>query len=335
MRVVLETDILSKASYSELGTVFYHAFTGQHRILVEDQDAPAFLAWLDGLEKEQRQEWQMALDDGLRLDGQDPAYYGIRIAHLEMSSWNLPVPRLTLADAIQLLKVPFCVLLEDDQADRAFLLSMIEPEQKEYLLKLEDRGHVHFAHGGGLGKMTATVKRARKARIAPFGRLWVLFDSDGLRPKLSSNSAKKLADVCDGKATEGHGGQIPYHMLARRSIENYIPLTSLKSWIDRLPPRRRGGLPAKHVALGKMSDEQRYHFNMKDGFSGDRNRQDAATVGDLYDNLPVEDRQALDKGFGKKIAERFQDQVTERQLRSDGGWDEVHPHVDKLIRYIR
>jgi hypothetical protein len=327
LRVVLETNVLSKASYSELGTVFYHGITRQHRILVEDQNSAGFVDWQSSLPQDPHRDWLWALRDGRRLDGQDPGHYEIRVAHIEASEWSFPVPRLTVADAIQLLKAPFRILLEDDQTDRAFLLSMAEPEQRRYLEELEGKDYLRFEHGGGLGKMKATVQRDRKKRTAYFGRMWVLFDSDGLRPDLRSDDAKRLEKSC--------GRLISHHMLKRRSIENYLPLTSLKSWIDRIPPRERGGRPAKHNALREMSKEQRYHFNMKNGFSGDKKRDDARTVGNLYEGLPENVRRDLKEGFGGKVAHLFQSQVSERQLRNDGGWAEFHPTVDKLIKYIK
>ncbi len=330
MRVILEMDILSKARPTELGAVFHHGLTGRHLIVAEDRTSSAFVSWLDSLSLRQREECKEILNQGDASNGPGASHYEVRIADIESSDWNRIVPRLSLRDAIQLLGEPFRILLEDDENDRAFLLSMAEREQQEYIQEMEGDGHVRFQHGGGLSKMKSVVERDRQRNTISFGRLWLLFDSDGLRPNSKSRDAKRLEKAC--------GEKIPKHCLSRRSIENYLPLTSLKDWVDRLPPRRRGGPRAKYGAFRTLTAEQRHHYNMKNGFGRDARRQDAASAGDLYDSLNDEYRETLADGFDTgefKVASLFRCRVSERQLRRDGGWDEVNAEVARLIRYIR
>ena len=91
-----------------------------------------------------------------------------------------------------------------------------------------------------------------------------------------------------------------------------------------------------------MTNAQRHHYNMKEGFAKDLPRK--AEAGDLYDDLPERARERLNRGFGKKIGMLFQDQypgkqaqargiqyVFERELRRDGGWEELRPAIRDLF----
>ena len=121
-------------------------------------------------------------------------------------------------------------------------------------------------------------------------RMWLLFDSDAMRPRRPSEASSELAHACERRG-------LPYHQLARRAIENYIPLPALRKWHRRPEQKRRVR------ALGKLTPEQRHHYNMKHGFAGDVTR--ASEAGDLYDDLNADVRSALEHGIGKDIAELF------------------------------
>ena len=54
-----------------------------------------------------------------------------------------------------------------------------------------------------------------------------------------------------------------------------------------------------------MTPRCRSHYNLKHGFHGDLERDDHGNVGTLFDDLSPEARQALEHGFGTKIANLF------------------------------
>jgi hypothetical protein len=58
-------------------------------------------------------------------------------------------------------------------------------------------------------------------------------------------------------------------------------------------------------ALFAMSEAQRAHYNMKEGFTGDAKNVHSAA--DLFASLPGETRRRLEEGFGKDIAGLYED----------------------------
>jgi hypothetical protein len=325
LKVVLEAGVFTKVGLGELGALCLLGLQGQHRIEVEDMESAQVRECLARLDSDFREDWELALDNGPRLGAQAFSGYAIRVADIETSDWKSDDPRLTLEDALRVLREPFQVLLEDDVSDRAFLLSMTDGDQRVYLEERERKGFLVFTHAGGIGKMLALVER-RKARESSFGRLWLLFDSDKLQPEKPSPVALKIGEVC--------GDLIPHHMLARRSIENYLPLSALKSWTSRAPSGKRRERGATFKAFTNMSDEQQHCFNMKEGLDGD-NKRKGATAGDLYKNLSKGDQQKLAGGFGRKIGRLFGNNLVTREDLRRNGWAELNPEVAKLIRYTQ
>ncbi len=211
------------------------------------------------------------------------------------------------------------------QTDRAFLLSMAEPEQRELFADYEREGFLKFEHGGGLDKMLGKIDKENDE--TSLGRLWVLFDSDRLRPDEPSHTARKLDKRC--------GDKIPHHMLERRSMENYLPLSALAAWAVQPAPRNRRRRLAAFEAFKSMNDDQRHCFNMKKGFAKDRERTDA-TPGDLYADLSPQTLRDLAAGFSSHIGKLFEDSsIPSKDLAGDGGWHEINREVTKLIRYIQ
>lgn len=72
-------------------------------------------------------------------------------------------------------------------------------------------------------------------------------------------------------------------------------------------------------AFFRMTANQRWHYNMKEGFFGDNRRHDRERAGSLYKSLDKknDDLQALQKGFGLSMAKHYE-QAVERQF----DWDE-------------
>ena len=300
---------------------------GRHRIHVEDDQAPAFRQWMDTQPEGQRDECLLALGMSLELDAREPSRHEVRVAAVAESLWTGDPPRLTLQDAHDLLRRRYEIVVEDADSDRAFLLAMATPEQRDFLEKHEGNDHLLFRHGGGISKIRQAITE-HKQRLG--GRLgcFVLFDSDALRPQQPSAQSQEVATLCEEAPTLAH------HRLARRNIENYLPRDALRGHVHRPPPRRRPHV-ATFDSFVRMRDEQRFHYNMKRGFAGDGERTDGS-AGDLYDDLTDAARTALERGFGDTIGRLFKDgNIQPLSLRVEGGWQEINPLVCEIIAMIR
>jgi hypothetical protein len=325
MRVVIEDAVFrSPGSHLELMAFFHFALEGIHRIEV-DVDGNNCRAWLAQRSPEDREECMLAVRTSQSLETREPSQWVIRADTISRSNWRTAPPHVTVSDALTILRKPFCVLLEDEESDRHFLLCMATAEERTFLLDMEKRNGLTFGHGGGLPNMERRVRAEKNEHPHARLRLWLLFDSDALRPSTPSAQSRSLQKCC--------GRQIEHHQLERRSIENYLPRRALALWaVSR--PEEKVGRNAKMKAFVGMNLMQRSHFNMKSGFQDDHQRDPGA--GDLYDNLTAEDRKVLNAGFGTRIAQLFANgHVTESALRDDGGWQEVNTVVKKLVALIR
>lgn len=310
--------------------LFEHGWLGEHRLDVETAH-PAVAAWLAEQKSSVREQCELAIGASAHEEALEPASVTIEVIAGSASDWSCRPPKLCLRDARALLRQPFDIFVEDGSSDRAFLRKMMTPDELSVIDELEQAQppRLRFVHGGGSRLKTLIEQRAKDPRN-PL-QAWVLFDSDALSPGKPSSASEELRELC-----EAHG--LPYHRLSRRFIESYLPLGALERWGSE---NREKDLPAVR-AFRHMTPPQRHHYNMKEGFAKDLPRK--AEAGDLYDDLPERARERLNRGFGKKIGMLFQDPhsgkheqtrgiqyVFERELRRDGGWDELRPAVRELF----
>jgi hypothetical protein len=233
-------------------------------------------------------------------------------------------PRATLADSIRFLQRTFSALLEDLVSDRKFLLKMATGEQRSALLELEKRGLLTFVHGGGISSMPRFIDTWLAEGCHGHLRRWALFDSDALRPSEPSDQSEALRRKCVA-------ANVPHHQLTRRNIENYVPSFALHHWALK-DWRHRERL---FKAFRRLSNDQRNHYNMKEGFKRDRDRQ-GKSAGNLFDGVSAADMAALETGFDKAIGEAFATEVVrEEHLKRDGSWGEMNPVVTDLVALLR
>jgi hypothetical protein len=324
MKIVIETTVFAdQANTIALLNIGYWALKGRHRLLVEDDAAPLFLSWLGGLNEVMRSDWRTIMNDSYQREALEPAKREFHIAPDQLTDWNRTPARLNITDAVQFVSLPFHILLEDSVSDRNFLLKMATADQRKALISRHADNEVVFEHGGGIGSMTrrvTTMQRDPQSRL----RSWAMFDSDALQPTRPSSQSEMLRQCCIEV-------QIPHYQLARRSIENYLPKNAIRIWAYMQKSERE----ARFLALLKLSDDQRYHYNFKQGFAGDEDRP-APGAGELYDGLSEQIAAALQRGFGSNIGDLFAGEtVTEQDLRRDSGWSEMNPVITELIALLR
>ncbi len=326
MKVTLLPELFEPpVRHSLLITFLNYPLEDRHRIELDTTHA-SVAAWLSSQAPGLQEQIEFALELSTQAEALEPSH---TIVHVTRGPTNLESapPHVHIGEARRFLDSPFVILVEDSHSDRAFLQRMMTDEERRFLQQRIDAGFVRVDHGGGTGPMR---RRVRDEVLVPASRhtLWVLFDSDAMQPGAPSTASEALHAAC---------GPVAHHQLRRRYAESYLTLQALHGWAASVAKRsEREERLQCFRAFAEMEDDQRYHYNMKEGFAKDARRTDA-TAGTLYRNVSDHDRRALEHGFGEDIGELFAgDSVTEADLRRDtSGWMELRPVLVDLLARIR
>jgi hypothetical protein len=263
MRVILDGSVFGPAGVVYLPVFFWLGMDDRHRIALRDSSDERYSRWLNSQSQEWAQDWQELVDICDQSHALEPSALSITVAAIRDSQWAMSPPTLSLRDALTLLTAPYWVLVENAVNDRGFFLAILEREEREFVERLERDERVQFEHGGG----TDMLRRITLARpvLSRALRTSVLFDSDALEPGAPSPESDRKVRAC---------GDMHYHRLSARSIENYIPLDALSRWASGNKNREK-----LLSAFCRFTTQQRDYYNMKAGFSGDSRH--VATAGML------------------------------------------------------
>lgn len=307
MRIIIESGMFAapNAKSMKMMSIWNLGCDRRHRVQVEDEKASAFCMWLDALPEEMREECRLALEVGMEEDARLPSACEVRIGAIARSDWQAMPPRLTLEDAYLLLHKPFAIVVEDGDHDRAFFLSMATPEQRRAIEHLEQRQCLEFKHGGGLKNIEKLIDKQVSSDAALL--YFVLFDSDALTPGAPSPASEQVRTLCEAAG-------LRHHQLRRRAAENYLPKAVLHRLVYSNPGRKRTH-EETWKAFATLRDEQRFHYNMRRGFAGDRTNA-TARADELYADLAPTVRGALEHGFSSQITKLFTEgSITGEELR--------------------
>jgi hypothetical protein len=324
MKITIDSRLFAApVSYLQLAAIAHFGLEGRHRIFLSEPDALEFDRFFDGRPVEDREEWDLILDQSYVLEAREPSAFEISISNVVPTNLEAYPPTATLADGVDVLSRPQKVLLENNVRDRSFLLALANEAQRNFLRQKEKFRHLEFEHGGGLSSMQEHVENSKHPSTPLL--LSTIFDSDSLRPNEPSDQSQSLAAICRRRRVE-------HHLLQRRAIENYLPLEALRSWAYGSRDRKRR---ETFQAFLRLTDDQQYHYNMKAGFHGDAARE-GKSAGDLYVNLPDKDRAMLQHGFGRRIGESFEGaEAFEEHFRRSGASAEIAPVIARLIARLR
>jgi hypothetical protein len=315
MRVLLDSSVLVADCQPEVFAILALGYLGRHRVL--PVEFRAFAAWIANLDSLHRQTYELVFDDSATREAVGEALHEILVCIPGQASFGAHPKSMTPMQSVELLLQPFRLVLENTWNDWTFLLRMATPAERKELEHFFEKGWL-VTSGGGLGELTKEVKRLRCGFESSL-RVAACFDSDAEVPGVTSADAERAKAACSG---------ILFHCLARRSIENYLPLQSLNRWATKGSKSEqavRRGRVAALARLKKADAGRRNCFPMKNGFAA------------LPPGLSAGDWEPLLRGFGKDIAALFEDDslVTDEDLRADGGFDEVNPFVKQLIAAAR
>jgi hypothetical protein len=209
---------------------------------------------------------------------------------------------LGVDSARRFLGRPLRILMENVLSDGVFLDTVLDVLGSAELRVLRDckPPALEYHSAGGSGEIPKQVDYHLDDpawRGIP-SRLFVFTDSDGLRPGERDPKAQRVEDCCKERG-------VPYHILSKRCVENYLPQEALEAWAA-LPENVRS--KPRAAALARLDMEQRDHFPMKNAFP--KGIPDAQVQ--LFSPLrwSEEDRQLFvgdKRGFGKNIVLVFRD----------------------------
>lgn len=242
--------------------------------------------------------------------------FDVRVERRGTSDWG--ALQLTLADAIDLLREPVHLVLENQFNDLAFVFHLAGPTLGPVLRRLHAASGRLQVHGGGGGQAKRWLEALIKAPLTAASwrraiRAWVLFDQDSgdLDARDPSREALNMMNLCEQVHATFPAG-LTWSCLRRREIESYVPDVGLQAeataaqgaMVQQVIDWRRAALTAPLA----------WAFDLKLGLRGDllsslaqtthkavKQRTMPLTAAMLkapFDALSPADVAALEQGFG-------------------------------------
>lgn len=113
-----------------------------------------------------------------------------------------------------------------------------------------------------------------------------------------------------------------------------MPRAALERWCKLAQGRARIERVAQVEALFALREEQRAHYNMKEGFAKDA--PNAHRAGALWDGVQGETRRLLDEGLDKHIADLYRDgYVRFEELERSAPVTAVQEFAREVVERIR
>jgi hypothetical protein len=214
---------------------------------------------------------------------------------------------------------PLYVLMENKFTDGKLLNLAIKFLGSPNLQRLTSNlalSAIEYVSAGGNGELPKHIEHlinTAAAKLIPI-RIVVFTDSDSHFPGDIDRNAELVVESCVKNS-------IPYCMLTKKSIENYIPDDAFLAWKDE------GHCGEKIDAFLSLSTEQRDFFPLKKGITGSRKPElfadlDAEAVALLKKRIAKEPIDLLDTYATKLTADSIRQRDHARELE----------HILELIR---
>lgn len=345
MRVIVEASVFRRERVSEyhhdlLALFVDDPLRARHTIEIEPSAKGDFSRWIGGEGEMTRARCYLVLEKSRKLRARYDRARTLRIADVATPSWT--DLRLPPSRAVSFLRRPLRLLVENARNELNFLRVLTRLAVDFNLDELINERVVEIDTNGGIDENRKWLESNTHMQELT-RRMWVMCDSDARQPWVDASGrciqerlgpgAMRLHELC-----KKHN--IPIHILRRRAIDNYVPLELLAAWSYLHQDKRE----RRYRAFARLTDEQRYHYNMKNGFLKDeKDKEYTKKVGSLYDGLDPEVRRELEEGFddGRSgVAELFDEtkyhdgmaqiRVHERWLREDKQEDEARRIVESI-----
>lgn len=316
MQISISDEIFrAEAPYRILNAI--HTAVDQHHELLIDLEGPSYKAWLSHCEASLDPDVTVLLTYAFGSS----IFVGSKRS-VEVVIAPKKISEVTFGELTTVLLRSFYIYVENGRADKRFIYAVLSPDLRRDIKRQVEIGAIHFENAGGISELSKKIEDDFRTRAKLANRAFALFDSDALVPGSASTDAIAAMKVCDDRA-------IPYYCLAKRAIENYIPDEALSSFAasgnteDQRIQRKRIAR-----AVSRLSDEQRSHFHMKEGFK--------APHGDLYGTVTSADRSTLASGFGSHLSDCYEENgiVNRKQLENSSAWPELETLIVELMESI-
>lgn len=207
----------------------------------------------------------------------------------------------TPLEAYQILNSPLKIVLENSMNDSKFLISLFQNfknESKEILDCYKNR-QIQYTLGGG-----SSIEQVIKTEMSSFDpllypknknkyiRFFVLLDSDRTYPNepLKSGTEKLINFL------QEH--EIPFHVLYKREMENYIPDESINKILSN----------KDYIsAYLRLTPEQKDYFDIEKGFPNKNWNQLDENIKKLYENISDTDKKIFRANNLKRLNNSIRD----------------------------
>lgn len=333
MRVIIKDEIFDdeNADHHMLGEIIAHGFEGRYSIFYSGEESSLAWKWRCRQSANSQAIWDLVFDSA-KTEALNPSAVTLVIDVEGATNWNASPPVATLREAREFLRKPFKILVENATADKNFLLALANEENRKSLDNLISSSWIEFDHAGGIGEMPNRLiswdeEQGRSLKGFAF------FDSDALLPGELSNQALIMVTECNRR-------NLPFHVLERRMIENYLPKKAIEMWVcsKEMPGPNTGDRRKRQVAFVKLNDAQRSHYNLKNGFNGDTPRiqreNRKSNVDALFSNVTAIERERLNNGLNRDIAKLFTIKLDQSWFMADKSSGEINNAISKILKYL-
>ncbi|CTQ44781.1 hypothetical protein LAL4801_03228 [Roseibium aggregatum] len=304
---------------------------GRHRLYVSDDAQEDYVTWVRKLPRDLSEIWRRSLELSMELEALEPARYTVTVCETAEPILSLSAPVVNVNQAYRLAREPYKIFVENDDADRDFLLTFSDAQQKAKIEELERENLISFEHCGGITEIPKKVENFIKNDPLFIALCTSVFDSDAPQPHEPSRQADNLKLILD---TNG----VKAFMLERRAIENYLMRSWLNTWANTRPNRAS---KRQYVTLFnnfcKLSAMQRKYFHMKRGLSADNKGISDGSI-DLYNDVEKSLLEDLEDGFGSNVgSDIFSESWVQNSQPSEDpeAWEEVNGVVREIMVQCR
>jgi len=231
MYIYLDTNLFSEQEYfRDLDRIMHFFEDGKHTWIVEsDEDVDAILEseWINS----QAKRVGSIIAEFLQRAFKDLVYAPIN------ERKNRRIIKIQSVDnqhfigikfAIKYMGEPLYILVENELSDAAFLNALFRcfKGKGKKIRKAIANEWLQYYNAGGKTMINKIIEEKSKRTPLPI-RLFVFADSDKNSPEDMPQSTQSVIDLCDAH-------QIPYHILYKREIENYLPKEALMQVLAEL-----------------------------------------------------------------------------------------------------
>lgn len=330
MVVKLEEDLFRQENLQNLrGLIWLATYKGRYDLVADIAAIGPDLDRLDGADQEVLTErFERWMQEG------NPE------AHVVVSSSEQP-DHFTLEEAITYLNQPLKILLENSDNDANFLNALLKHFKKKgkKISRFKGNQFLEYANAGGKTNVEHYIRgELRKYGSLPkesqrYLRLFVLVDSDS-----EHKGEEKPAITALKTYLESLG--VPYHILTKREMENYLPDEVIQS-VE--------GSPDFIQAYLRLQPEQKDYFDLEKGFPDQNRSQVEQAKGEafrmLYESVSGADWQVFRRqnfglsDFKNALPRLFEaEQVTQETLQArvahQDNPDELKDILDAITRCL-